>query len=263
MAAAFVNPRSAPDPAAGRLVLLRHGESSYNAEGRFTGLLDVPLTERGRAEARHAARLLADADIVPDLIYTSRLTRTRDTAQLVRDTLARPGIPTRAVWQLDERNYGALTGLSKADVLARYGPELFIRWRRTLTGQPPPMDEELIRQLREQPALAGLPARAVTATESLDDVRGRVGGLWHAQLDGELRRGGTVLVIAHGNSIRALCVVLDRLTEPEVIALNIPTGHPLVYDFDHRMHPVPRGGRYLDPDAARAAAKKVADAGGT
>lgn len=247
----------------GRLVLLRHGESTYNAETRFTGLLDVPLTERGRREAVHAARLLANAGIVPDLIYTSMLTRTHDTAQLVQTTLGLPDIPVRSVWQLDERNYGALTGLSKVDVLAQYGPDLFVRWRRTLTGQPPPMDEELMRQLREQPVLHDLPPQAVTATESLDDVRVRVEALWHTQICSDLQEGRSVLVIAHGNSLRALCLVLDQLSDPEVAALNIPTGHPLLYEINDHLQPVTRGGRYLDPATALAAAKQVADAGGT
>lgn len=244
-------------------MLLRHGESTYNAEGRFTGLLDVPLTERGRDEARRAARLLTCADIVPDLIYTSVLARARETAAIVQSTLDQRRIPAHAVWQLDERNYGALTGLTKSDVLAEHGPELFVQWRRTLTGQPPPMDEDLLRRIRQQPAFRHQPSQAVTATESLDDVRRRVRSFWLARLHGDLRHGATVLVVAHGNSLRALCVVLDHLTDAEIVDLNIPTGYPLLYEFDEQLRPRVRGGRYLEPEAAREAAKRVAETGGT
>lgn len=247
----------------GTLVLLRHGESTYNAEDRFTGLLDVPLTDRGREEAVHAARLLAREGFVPDVIYTSLLSRTRETARIMQATLERSPIPARGVWQLDERNYGALTGLGKADVLAEYGQDLFIRWRRTLTGTPPPMDDDLLQQIRQQPALRHQPSQAVTATESLDDVCKRVNSFWFSRLRDDLRGGASVLVVAHGNSLRALCVVLDRLSEAEVVALNIPTGYPLLYEFDAELRPRVRGGRYFEPEAARAAAKKVAAAGGT
>lgn len=245
------------------LVLLRHGESTYNAAARFTGLLDVPLTDRGREQARDAAQLLIRHGIMPDVVYTSVLTRARDTARLVTATLGRSHLRAHPVWQLNERNYGALTGLARSQVFDVYGPDLFIRWRRTLTGEPPPMGWALLQRVRQQPALHALPREAVTATESLDDVRRRVAVFSRTRLHDDLQQGATVLVIAHGNSLRALCMILDDLTDAEVIALNIPTGHPLLYQFDDQLHPVRRGGRYLDPVAAHRAAQRVAADGGT
>lgn len=245
------------------LVLLRHGESVYNARGIFTGLLDVPLTALGRSEARHAARLLTEAHLLPDVAYTSVLRRATETADIVCDALGRRGMHIHLAWQLNERNYGALTGLSKSSVLADYGPENFLLWRRTLDGQPPPMAPTLLDEIRAQPAFAHVPPEVVTLTESLDDVRERIEPFWSSHLRRELEHGGRVLVVAHGNSLRALCAILDGLDEQEIVELNIPTGYPLVYEFDDRMRVVARGGRYLDPEAARAAAQKVSAQGGT
>lgn len=244
-------------------MLLRHGESTYNALGLFTGLLDAPLTEHGRDEARSAARLLPAANITPVVVHSSLLARARETAEIVSAGLGLPHLPLHATWRLDERNYGALTGRSKAAVLAEYGPENFLKWRRTSAGEPPPMDEDLLNTIRAQDALRDAPPEAVTATESLDDVRARIEPFWNLRLREDVMRGRPALVVAHGNSLRALCAILDRLDEPEIIELNIPTGHPLVYEFDDRAEPLLRGGRYLDPDVAIDAARRVAEAGGT
>ncbi|WP_427017366.1 2,3-bisphosphoglycerate-dependent phosphoglycerate mutase [Pseudarthrobacter sp. P1] len=249
-------------PGSGTLVLLRHGESALNAEGRFTGLLDPPLTCRGRDDADGAAALIAEAGLAPTRIFTSTLRRAIDTADIAARILGITRAPARA-WQLNERNYGSLTGRCKAELLSEFGPEVMHFWRRTLYGTPPPMDWEALGRLRRSPALAAVPAGTVQATESLCRVAGRVRDFWHESLRPLLLQGHTVLCVGHGNSLRALCLLLDGLGEAELEGLNIPTGQPLVYRTDGNARPLIRGGRYLDPQAARRAAEKVAAAGGT
>lgn len=239
------------------LVLVRHGQSQANADGLFTGLLDVPLTDLGRLEARHAARLLNDLDLWPSVWFCSPLRRARETAAILAAKARRP--PSRMIWdwRLAERNYGALTGRTKRSVLAEYGEARFRAWRRSVEVAPPAMSTEQRHTLGGAPAFLGL-------TESLHDVIVRVGAAWRHDIEPVMRRDSSALVLAHGNSLRALCVVLDSLTDAEVQALNIPTGHPLIYRFsadDDR--PVGRGGVYLDPVTARSAAARIAREGGT
>jgi len=244
----------------GVLVLLRHGESSANAEELFTGVLDVPLTERGRAEARRAGEQLLEVGLWPTHWVCSPMRRGRETA----DALLEVG-PEPERFDLDgrllERNYGALTGHAKAEVLARYGEESFRTWRRSVHVAPPALDAAQVQAL-EGP-LQDYPHVRITPTESLHDVIVRVEPLWRDLLAPALAAGDHILVIAHGNSLRALCAVLDGLDDAEVEALNIPNAHPLVYEVDASGVPSPRGGRYLDPDSAQEAAAIIARAGGT
>lgn len=249
-------------PGFGTLVLLRHGESVLNAEGRFTGLLDPTLTDRGRCEAEDAARLLADAGLAPTRIFTSTLLRATETAEIAARDLGLTEEPVQ-LWQLNERNYGSLTGRSKAELWSEFGDGVLHFWRRTLYGTPPPMDQAALGRLRASPALAGVPAGAVMASESLIAVSKRVKEAWVRALRPPLLGGETVLCVGHGNSLRALSFLLDGLSEAEVEALNIPTGQPLVYRFDGWGLPFLRGGRYLNPLAARTAADQVAAEGGT
>jgi 2,3-bisphosphoglycerate-dependent phosphoglycerate mutase len=250
-------------PAPGALVLLRHGQSVLNAQDRFTGLLDPTLTPAGEDEAACAGALLASSSFSPDTVYASTLSRTRDTARIVLDVLGGPDVPVLPAWELNERSYGSLTGRAMGELLSELGPEVFRFWRRSYYGAPPPMSRPQLGAIRRSPAFAGLPPEAVQATESLCGVVKRVRIFWHQQLRPRILAGEDVLVIGHGNSLRALCLVLDRLTHAEVEALNIPTGHPLAYRFAPDLVPVVRGGEYLNPLAARTAAALVAAAGGT
>lgn len=242
--------------------MLRHGQSTANAAGLFTGVLDVPLTGLGVAEARNAAVLLTDANLFPDVVLTSTLRRAQDTAALVCSAF--PEAPLSwSDWRLNERNYGDLTGRSKAEVLREFGEEQFINWRRSVDSAPPPMSDRLFDQLSASQPFAGLPLEARTRTESLRQVIGRIDSFHRDTLAPLLRQGSCVLVVAHGNSLRALCVVLDRLEDDAVRALNLPTGQPLVYSFDPELKPVLPGGRYVDEASARAAAIVLAREGGT
>ncbi|MDJ0457959.1 2,3-bisphosphoglycerate-dependent phosphoglycerate mutase [Arthrobacter sp. NQ7] len=250
-------------PAPGRLLLLRHGQSVLNAQDRFTGLLDPPLTPAGVEEAARAGTLLASSGFSPDLVFTSTLRRTRDTARIVLDSMGATEVPVRAAWELNERSYGSLTGRARNELLTELGPEVFRFWRRSYYGAPPPMPGTQLRRIRRSRAFAGLPPEAVQATESLCAVIKRVRTFWHQHLRPRIREGEDLLVIGHGNSLRALCLVLDRLSHAEVEALNIPTGHPLAYRFTPEIVPLVRGGEYLNPLAARTAAAMVAAAGGT
>lgn len=250
-------------PAPGALVLLRHGESALNAQGRFTGLLDPPLTAAGRAEARTAGQLIASADLHPHAVFTSTLQRAAETARIVLAAVGTPGVPIDTAWELNERSYGSLTGRDRAGLLQELGPGTFAAWRRSFHGTPPPMPPHQLAAIRATPAHAALPPEAVPATESLADVADRVRRLWQSCLGPELHRHRTVLVVAHGNSLRALCLILDALTHGEVEDLNIPTGQPLVYRFTEALVPAVRGGTYLDPEAARAGAARIAAEGGT
>ncbi len=249
-------------PGTGTLILLRHGQSVFNAEGRFTGLLDPPLTARGRSEAVYAATLISGFGLHLDDVLTSTLMRAVRTAEIVTECLGLSSTPRR-VWQLNERNYGSLTGRLKSELLAEFGPDVLHFWRRSLYGAPPPMDAEALGELWRTPALAQLPARAVRGTESLCEVLKRVREFWHQHLRRQLLSGRHALIVGHGNSLRALCLLLDGLSEGEVERLNLPTGHPLVYELDERARPLERGGIYLDPQAARFAAKQVTADGGT
>ena len=245
----------------GQLVLLRHGQSTANATGTFTGLRDVALTEQGTAEANRAGLLLLHAGIRPDLVLTSTLERALHTAELVTDVVGRDA-PVESTWRLNERNYGALTGMSKQNAQLALGAEQFFAVRRTRTGRPPRMSIRAWLALRRTPALRGLPWAAVRRTETLSDVIRRVQPVLSDRVTPALRDGQTVLVVAHGNSLRALCACMDCLTDGELADLNLPTGEPLIYRFDGDGGFCPRGGEYLHP-AARAAAAAVAAEGGT
>ncbi|HAP89230.1 MAG TPA: phosphoglycerate mutase [Arthrobacter bacterium] len=250
-------------PAPGTLFLLRHGQSVLNAQDRFTGLLDPPLSPIGEDEATRAGALLSSASFSPDTVYTSTLTRTRDTARIIVDALGIQDVPVLAAWELNERSYGSLTGRARRELLTELGPEVFLFWRRSYYGAPPPMSRAELGAIRRSKAFAGLPPEAVLPTESLCGVVKRVRIFWHQHLRPRIRAREDVLVIGHGNSLRALCLVLGRLSHAEVEALNIPTGHPLLYRFAPGLVPLVPCGKYLNPLAARTAAALVAAAGGT
>ncbi|MCX4919868.1 2,3-diphosphoglycerate-dependent phosphoglycerate mutase [Streptomyces sp. NBC_00687] len=245
----------------GPLILLRHGQSTTNAEGRFTGWADVPLTAHGEKQAATAAQLLARDGLVPDAVHTSVLRRSIRTADILLDELDRSWIPVHRTWRLNERQYGALTGRVKREVRREVGPGQYRAWRRSLTAAPGPLPGGELARLRADPRYAALHGDGLPAVESLADMIARVAPYWADVLAGQLCSGRRVLVVAHGNALRALIAVLDRLTGQEIEELNIPTGAPLRYDFDRGLRPVVRGGAYLDPDSARTAAAAVAAEG--
>lgn len=245
----------------GTLVLLRHGESTANAEGLFTGVLDVPLSARGLDEARRAAAQIATMGLSFSTVFCSELARARDTAEIVARAVG-AGEPRRD-WRLNERNYGALTARSKSDVMNEYGPELFREWRRSVHTPPPPMSDALFRRLSSEEPFTALPAEALRRTESLADVIARVHDVFVDELRPLLVLGDSLVVVAHGNSLRALCAVIDQLDDTEVEDLNIPTGQPLLYGFTAELGPETRGGVYLNGAEALAAAAEVAAQGGT
>lgn len=244
------------------LVLLRHGESEWNAKNLFTGWVDVDLSEKGRAEATRGGELLAEAGVLPDVVHTSLLTRAIRTSQLALDAADRMWIPVRRNWRLNERHYGALQGKDKKQTLEEFGEEQFMLWRRSYDVPPPPIDPDDPYAQTFDPRYAALPPEARPDTECLADVVRRLIPYWEDVIVAEdLRAGKTVLVAAHGNSLRALVKHLDRISDEDIAALNIPTGIPLVYKLDEDMRPIIPGGEYLDPDAAATAAAAVAAQG--
>lgn len=244
------------------LILLRHGQSSGNADGIFTGLLDAPLTRVGRDEAIAAVAMLNTAGIELDTLVCSPLLRAQQTAELLIRHLVPAPSERITDWQLAERNYGTLTGQGKDEIAKRYGPEQFLSWRRSVDDAPPAMTRaaavRLFRGRRD-----GVTEQHLGRTESLRDVMARVTACWHELVEPRLDQGRVVAVVAHGNSLRALCAVVDELTDAEVSALNLPTGHPLIYQIDDDGRSLRRGGTYLDPRAAAAAATLIAHEGGT
>jgi 2,3-bisphosphoglycerate-dependent phosphoglycerate mutase len=244
-----------------RLVLLRHGESTWNAEGLFTGWVDVPLSERGAAEAGRGGTLLAEQDLLPDIVHTSLLRRAIQTANATLDVAERSWIPVRRSWRLNERHYGALQGKNKAQTRAEFGDDQFMLWRRSYDTPPPPLpDDDEWSQVGDV-RYADLPPEAVPRTECLADVVVRMLPYWTDGIVPDLRTGATVLVAAHGNSLRALVKHLDGMSDEKVIGLNIPTGIPLLYELDDELRPIKTGGTYLDPDAAAASIAAVAAQG--
>jgi 2,3-bisphosphoglycerate-dependent phosphoglycerate mutase len=241
------------------LVLLRHGESDWNALNLFTGWVDVGLTEKGRAEAVRSGELIAEHDLLPDVLYTSLLRRAITTADLALDKADRLWIPVRRSWRLNERHYGALQGLDKAETRARYGEEQFMTWRRSYDTPPPPIEKGSEYSQDADPRYANIGGGPLT--ECLADVVARFLPYFTDVIVPELRTGKTVLIAAHGNSLRALVKYLDRMSDEEIVGLNIPTGIPLRYDLDDDMRPVLPGGTYLDPEAAAAGAAAVASQG--
>ena len=241
------------------LVLLRHGESDWNALNLFTGWVDVGLTEKGRAEAVRSGELMTEHDLLPDVLYTSLLRRAITTAHLTLDAADRLWIPVRRSWRLNERHYGALQGLNKAETKERYGEEQFMAWRRSYDMPPPPIEKGSKFSQDGDPRYANIAGGPLT--ECLADVVARFLPYFTDVIVPDLRTGKTVLIVAHGNSLRALVKHLDGMSDEEIVGLNIPTGIPLRYDLDADMRPLLPGGTSLDPEAAAAGAAAVAGQG--
>lgn len=230
----------------GSLVLLRHGESDWNALNLFTGWVDVGLTDKGQAEAVRSGELIAEHDLLPDVLYTSLLRRAITTAHLALDSADRLWIPVRRSWRLNERHYGALQGLDKAETKARYGEEQFMAWRRSYDTPPPPIERGSQFSQDADPRYADIGGGPLT--ECLADVVARFLPYFTDVIVGDLRVGKTVLIVAHGNSLRALVKHLDQMSDDEIVGLNIPTGIPLRYDLDSAMRrPPPRRCRLWPP----------------
>jgi 2,3-bisphosphoglycerate-dependent phosphoglycerate mutase len=242
------------------LVLLRHGESDWNAKNLFTGWVDVPLSDKGRAEAEAGGRLLTEAGVLPDVVHTSLLRRAITTANLALDAADRHWIPVKRHWRLNERHYGALQGKDKKQTLDTYGEEQFMLWRRSYDVPPPPIEDGDEFSQAGDPRYAGLGAD-MPASECLKDVVVRMLPYWDTDIVPDLKAGKVVLVAAHGNSLRALVKHLDGISDEAIAGLNIPTGMPLVYELDENLAPTVPGGTYLDPEAAAAAAAAVANQG--
>jgi 2,3-bisphosphoglycerate-dependent phosphoglycerate mutase len=243
------------------LILLRHGHSEWNAKNLFTGWVDVDLNEQGVEEAGNGATMLAEAGLLPDVSHTSLLRRAIRTSQIVLDGIDRHWIPVKRSWRLNERHYGALQGKDKKATLAEYGEEQFMTWRRSYDTPPPALDDDSEFSQANDPRYAALPDELMPRTECLADVLDRMLPYWYDSIVPDLLDGRTVLVTAHGNSLRALVKHLDGLGEDEVVGLNIPTGIPLVYELDENLRPTVKGGQYLDPAAAEAAIAAVANQG--
>lgn len=240
------------------LVLLRHGESEWNALNLSTGWVDVNLTDKGRAEAVNGGTLLKEAGVLPDVVHTSLLRRAINTANLALDTADRHWIPVKRDWRLNERHYGALQGKNKKETLQKFGEEQFQLWRRSYDVPPPELDDtsEFSQAGDERYADIDVPK-----TECLKDVVERLIPYWEGEIVPDLKAGKTVLVTAHGNSLRALVKHLDGISDEDIAALNIPTAQPLVFRLDESLKPLVAGGEYLDPEAAAAAAAAVANQG--
>ena len=241
------------------LVLLRHGESEWNALNLFTGWVDVDLTDRGRAEGARAGELLKEQGVLPDVLYTSLLRRAISTANLALDRADRHWIPVHRDWRLNERHYGALQGLDKAATKEKYGEEQFMAWRRSYDTPPPPIEKGSEFSQDADPRYADIGGGPLT--ECLSDVVARFVPYFEQTIIPDLNSGRTVLIAAHGNSLRALVKYLDGMSDEDVVGLNIPTGIPLRYDLDANLKPTVAGGVYLDPDAAAAGAAAVAAQG--
>jgi 2,3-bisphosphoglycerate-dependent phosphoglycerate mutase len=243
------------------LVLLRHGESEWNSKGLFTGWVDVGLSEVGAQEAVNGGKLLARSGLAPDVVHTSVLTRAIQTANIALEEAGLLWLPVRRSWRLNERHYGALQGKDKARTRQEFGDEQFMLWRRSYDVPPPPIPDDDPLSQSDDPRYAGLPPELRPRTECLKDVMARMLPYWYDAVVPDLDRGLTVLVAAHGNSLRALVKHLDGISDAAIAELNIPTGIPLLYELDASSRPLPPGGRYLDPEAAVAAAEAVKNQG--
>ena len=241
------------------LILLRHGESEWNALNRFTGWVDVDLTDKGMAEAVRAGELLKGQDRLPDVLYTSLMRRAITTANVALDKADRHCIPVHRDWRLNERHYGALQGLDKAETMAKYGEEQFMAWRRSYDTPPPPIEAGSEFSQDSDPRYADISGGPLT--ECLKDVVDRFVPYFTEVIVPDMKAGKTVLIAAHGNSLRALVKYLDWMSDEDVVGLNIPTGIPLRYDLDADLKPTLPGGLYLDPEAAAAGAAAVAAQG--
>lgn len=252
------------------LILLRHGESSWNDEGRFTGWVDVDLSERGELEARHAGRLLVAHGLLPDVVHTSVLLRSIRTAELALAHAGRSWIPVRRSWRLNERHYGALQGKNKEETRLQFGDEHYRLWRRSYDVPPPPLSPASELAAGRDPRYRSLPPDVLPAAECLKDVLSRVLPYWYDAIVPDLHSTGRVLVVAHGNSLRALVKHLDDISDEAISELNLPTGVPLLYELDESARSLcgidPRfgvSGTYLDPSAAAASIASVRAQGQT
>lgn len=240
----------------GKLILVRHGQSTWNVENLFTGWTDVDLSEQGRSEARQAGVELKREGIAIDLAFTSVLKRAIRTLWIIQDEMDRMWIPVERHWRLNERSYGALQGLNKAQTVERHGEAQVKIWRRSYDIPPPPLDTDDLRHPRFDPRYADVAPSLLPATESLKDTLARVLPVWEQRIVPELGAGRNVVVVAHGNSLRAMVKMLDGMSEAAIMELNIPTGVPLLYELDDAMKPLSH--RYLGDQAAiNAAAEAV------
>ena len=229
-----------------KLILLRHGQSEWNAKNLFTGWVDVPLSDQGRKEATHGGELLKQENTLPDIVFTSLLRRAIMTANLSLDAADRHWIPVKRSWRLNERHYGALQGKDKKAIRDQYGDEQFMLWRRSYSTPPPEIELGSEFSQDADPRYAGEP---IPRTECLEQVLERLLPYWDQEIVPELKSGKTVLIAAHGNSLRAIVKHLDQISDEDISGLNIPTGVPLYYELDENLQPVKKGGTYLDPDA--------------
>ena len=240
------------------LILLRHGESEWNAKNLFTGWVDVPLNEKGWDEAKRGGELLKAEGVLPDVVHTSLLRRAIMTANLALDSADRHWIPVKRDWRLNERHYGDLQGKNKAETLEQFGEEKFMIWRRSYDVPPPAISAD---NQDTQVGDARYDGEPIPSTECLKDVLERALPYWESAIVPDLKAGKTVLVTAHGNSLRAIIKYLDGIADEDIVGVNVPTGIPLVYHLDENLKPTNPGGTYLDPEAAAAAIQAVANQG--
>lgn len=241
-----------------KLVLLRHGQSEWNEKNLFTGWVDVNLTEKGQAEAKRGGELLKERNILPDVVHTSLQRRAINTANLALDAADRIWIPVKRSWRLNERHYGALQGKDKAETLEKYGEEQFMIWRRSYDVPPPAIDDNDEFSQANDPRYAEV--ENAPKTECLKDVLDRMLPYWESDVKPDLAAGKTVLIAAHGNSLRALVKNLEGISDDDIVGVNIPTGIPLYYELDENFKPI-KAGEYLDPAAAADAIQAVANQG--
>jgi 2,3-bisphosphoglycerate-dependent phosphoglycerate mutase len=237
----------------GKLILVRHGQSVWNVENLFTGWHDVDLSDLGRVEAAQAGQELLREGLKPDLAFTSVLKRAIRTLWIILDTTDRMWLPVERSWRLNERHYGALQGLDKAQTVAQHGEAQVKIWRRSYDVPPPPLGTDDPRQARFDPRYAGIDPTWLPSSESLKDTLSRVLPYWESRIVPQLREGKNVLIVAHGNSLRALVKMLDMMSEADIVEFNIPTGIPMLYELDEQLQPVNR--RFLGDPAAIAAAQ--------
>ena len=243
-----------------KLILLRHGESEWNALNLFTGWVDVRLSEKGIGEAKRGGELLKERGLLPDIVHTSLLRRAIHTSQLAIDAADRHWIPVKRSWRLNERHYGALQGKDKKETLAQYGEEQFQLWRRSFDVPPPPIDDNDKFSQFGDARYADL-GSSLPKTECLKDVIDRMVPYFKQDITSDLNTGKTILVTAHGNSIRAMVKHIDGISDADIAGVNIPTGIPLLYEFNDKFEPIKKGGEYLDPEAAKSAIEAVANQG--